>query len=545
MPLAIPYIRFSTKEQLSGSSLARQEKAVADWLSKNPDYQLSPTRYEDLGVSGTGDHVEKGRLGALIDAVSKGMVPPGSVILVEAIDRFTRLEPLDAVGPLKTIVKAGIALVDLEVGVRYDQESLKGDTLLMFLFRAKAAYEYSSRLAGRIAASYEDRAKLAKAGQTIKRKHGFWLTSEGKLIAGKVDIVRDVFRSFLNGEPVRSITKRHGDTFKTPASCKKLLRNPAVIGHWQRVKVEKVGSKRKVIEGELIKKVFDAAIKDADYYQAQELLEQTASPGFTNARKFFFAGLVRCSECNAKMLLVRAGPNTKTDRVRCPSRNNGEHSCTNGMTIPTPVLAYFFLMTHLIYVYKGFQASRLPELARRRIEVQGRLDAAEKAVVGTEALFLVNPDDIGLRERYSLRVQERNELKAELDGMQEAPDAANLDYATLSSAGFAHAIHGIADPLMQEFLAFHESLDKSSLNRILQLGGYSIGVHPDGTMIVPDPSLYNSMKTRNYGSIRYLGYERKTKTFKVAHGDQVIWVNDAGIQVRVNIAPSPSPDDHL
>ncbi|WP_371367537.1 recombinase family protein [Pseudomonas sp. QL9] len=527
MPLAIPYIRFSTKEQLSGSSLARQEERVAEWLSKNPGYELQPS-YTDLGVSGTGKHIELGNLGRLLGAVENGMVPPGSVILIEAVDRFTRLEPLKAADPLRTIVDAGVALVDLEAGVRYDQETCKGDTLLMFLFRAKAAYEYSSRLGDRIAASYEDRAKRIKEGQTIKRRHGFWLTSQGKEIPDQADIVRDVFRSFLNGEPVRSIAKRHGNTFKTPASCKKLLRNPAVIGNWQRLKAVKEGTKRKVVEGELITKVFDAVVEDADYYQAQELLRRTASPGFTNARKFFLAGLIRCSQCGSKMAIVRAGPNTKTNRVRCPKRNSGEHSCTNGMTIPTPVLQYFFAQTYLPYAYKGFQATRLPELARRRIEVQGRLEAAEKALRGIAVRMDIDPENTAHHDAYRIGVQERNALQAELDGMQEAPEAADLDYATLIAAGYAH-LTGEADiPLMQEFAAFHASLDLPSLNRLLQLGGYSITIHPDATLTAPDPSLYSSLQIAGGGTMRYLGYARKTKTFKVAAGAIVQLINDAG-----------------
>ncbi|WP_374439774.1 recombinase family protein [Pseudomonas panipatensis] len=529
MPLAIPYIRFSTKEQLAGSSLARQEADVAKWLRENPEYELAPS-YQDLGVSGTGKHLAEGNLGRLIEAVANGMVPPGAVILVEAVDRFTRLEPLDAVGPLKTIVKAGVALVDLEAGVKYDRQSLQGDALLMFLFRAKSAYEYSARLGGRIAASYEERAKQAKLGQTIKRRHGFWLTSEGKLIGDKAEIVRDVFRRFLNGEPVRSIARHYGNIFKTPASCKKLLKNPATIGNWQRVRVEKVGAKREVVQGELIQKAFDAAIEDAEYYQTQALLAETASPGFTNARKFPLAGLIRCSECESKMVLVRAGPNTKTNRVRCPNRNSGEHSCSNGITIPTPVLMYFFSMTHLPYAYRGFQATRLPELARRRIEIQGKLAQVDKERRGAARRMDIDPDDPEHEVQYLAKVQEAKALQAELDGMQESPEATDFDLEALISLGHADA-HGQPNSLIQELNAFMATHDDLSFNRILQLGGYSITVHPDGALTAGDPALYAGEAVSGINEGRYLGYARKAKLFRFEHGPLFRRINEDGKHV--------------
>ena len=41
-------------------------------------------------------HVTKGALGTFLAAVEAGKVPPGSVLIVEALDRLSRANPMDA-----------------------------------------------------------------------------------------------------------------------------------------------------------------------------------------------------------------------------------------------------------------------------------------------------------------------------------------------------------------------------------------------------------------------------------------------------------------
>lgn len=548
MPLAIPYIRFSTKDQLSGSSLERQQAAVNNWLGRHPGFDLSPETYADLGLSGTGAHIERGRLGALLVAIESGMIPAGSVILIEAVDRLTRLEPLEAIGPLKTIVKAGIVLVDLESDTWYDRNALQGDSLLMFLFKARAAYEYSVRLSNRIRSSYDSRAKDLQTGakQRIKKRQGFWLTSEGVLIPEQAVIVQDVFRRFLNAEPLRSIYRAHGNVFANTASVRKLLRNRVVIGDWPRKKVVTENGKRRVVDGELLKGVFDAAITEADFYQAQTLLDKTSTPGFTNTRKFPLAGLFYCSECEAKLLFVNAGPNTVTDRLKCPNRNSGEHSCTNSFTLPVPVATYFAAHTSSPYVYRGFKNSRLPELARRRIELQGRLEAVEKQIQATSLRMDAEPENPAHLQEFKARVHERKALQSELAAMQEEPEVTDVDLASLNIRVSDHSNREALDPLMSDFLEYIGTHDEMSMNRTLQLGDYGVWVTPDGVLVVRDRSLFPIGQEEYWCVLEYTGYDRKQKAFKVHYRGEVCLINGAGEgiseldthSVIVNIDPS-------
>lgn len=92
MPLCWSYARTSTTRQASTdkSGLARQEQALKQWLADHPDYKLQAALV-DPGVSaGKGRHRLRGALGRFIRGAEAGTVPPGSVLVVESLSRFSR-----------------------------------------------------------------------------------------------------------------------------------------------------------------------------------------------------------------------------------------------------------------------------------------------------------------------------------------------------------------------------------------------------------------------------------------------------------------------
>src|ERR1035441_8281842 len=113
---AYSYIRFSSLEQAKGDSYRRQMARTEDFC-KYHNLILNETRFEDLGVSGwTGKNIERGRLGDFIAAVKAGKIEKGAVLIVENLDRFSRLKPLEAYAKLGEIIKAGVSVVTLEDG---------------------------------------------------------------------------------------------------------------------------------------------------------------------------------------------------------------------------------------------------------------------------------------------------------------------------------------------------------------------------------------------------------------------------------------------
>ena len=87
---------------------------------------LNETRYEDLGVSGwTGKNIERGRLGELIVALKAGKIETkNTVLILENLDRFSRLPPRVAYNKLAEIIELGLDVITLEDGKIHTQKRL-------------------------------------------------------------------------------------------------------------------------------------------------------------------------------------------------------------------------------------------------------------------------------------------------------------------------------------------------------------------------------------------------------------------------------------
>jgi DNA invertase Pin-like site-specific DNA recombinase len=91
--IAFSYIRFSSKKQEHGNSLVRQLKVTREYC-KAVGLTLDESKsFRDLGVSGwKGKNQERG-FGKLLDACETGLIPRGSALVVEALDRISRQRP--------------------------------------------------------------------------------------------------------------------------------------------------------------------------------------------------------------------------------------------------------------------------------------------------------------------------------------------------------------------------------------------------------------------------------------------------------------------
>src|SRR5688500_10462942 len=85
------YIRFSTPEQALGDSERRQLDKARAWAEKHGNEFDDSLRIADRGRSAyKGDHRKKGALGEFLERVRTGEVTPGSILVVEDIDRLSR-----------------------------------------------------------------------------------------------------------------------------------------------------------------------------------------------------------------------------------------------------------------------------------------------------------------------------------------------------------------------------------------------------------------------------------------------------------------------
>lgn len=161
---AYSYLRFSTPEQIRGDSFRRQSALAAEYARQHGLTLDSELTFDDLGVSAfRGRNAETGRLGDFLAAVEDGLVPPGSFLLVESLDRISRQTARRALRVLEDIVDRGVTVVTLNDGRAYTRDGLNDDpmSLLLALLTFIRANEESATKSRRLVAAWS--AKRAKA----------------------------------------------------------------------------------------------------------------------------------------------------------------------------------------------------------------------------------------------------------------------------------------------------------------------------------------------------------------------------------------------
>lgn len=352
--LAYSYIRFSTPEQMYGDSLRRQLEDSVGYANERGLILDNKLNMRDLGVSAfRGANVEKGRLGAFIKAVEGGLVPRGSFLLVESLDRLSRAEVLDALQIFTTIVNLGITIVTLMDEREYSRESLSGMgsmDLVFSLIIMSRAYEESATKSKRRRKTWNQSKRVAAAeGEKITRKLPFWLSlpdpdGEFMVLPEAAAIVRRVFElaragygywkisQTLNAEGVpspaaRSYAKKpkydEPRTWAT-SSIGHLLKNEAVIGNL--VMSEAMLEKNEAPVPQRIDGYYPQIIDDELFYTV--LGKRQAPRGRASLLKTnLFTGLLYCGYCHGPM---QVDSNTKNEKRRsriCCQRKRRSKSC--------------------------------------------------------------------------------------------------------------------------------------------------------------------------------------------------------------------------
>ena len=213
--IAFSYLRFSTPEQASGDSRRRQlamaEEYAADHHLKL-DRQLS---FRDLGVSAfRGENAKDGALRAFLEAIEHNLVPKGSFLLVESLDRLSRDQILAAQSLFLQIVQAGITIVTLVDQRSYSIESLNRNPidLIISLVVMMRANEESQTKSYRIREVFAQQVPLSRNdhGQHAALAGCDWIRPQGKFVVveKRADIIRRIYREVLAGVGHQTVARR-------------------------------------------------------------------------------------------------------------------------------------------------------------------------------------------------------------------------------------------------------------------------------------------------------------------------------------------------
>jgi DNA invertase Pin-like site-specific DNA recombinase len=326
---AYSYTRFSTPEQALGDS-ARRQMAAAEEYARRHDLDLDTAlTFKDLGVSAyRGKNVEEGNLGAFLRAVENGVVPQGSFLLVENLDRVSRQTARKALRSLERIVEAGVVLVTLTDGKQYTEKGLDEDpvSLLMSILTFVRAHEESALKGRRVRAAWDNKRKQAvENGTPLTKRTPSWLIlgANGKLRLDpkKAAIVRQIFDMTLKGVGQHAIAETfnrekvktlNGAAYWHRSTVKKTLENPAAVGRLIAHRIEYEGGRKVRKPVEKVDDHFPSVVSMETWQRVQDMRGQASRPAPKGRSPLqnVLAGLARCPFCNGAMTRVVKGPAT-------------------------------------------------------------------------------------------------------------------------------------------------------------------------------------------------------------------------------------------
>ena len=326
------YARFSTPEQAKGDSSRRQAEAARRWAFRKGLQLDESLAIRDEGVSAfRGANALDGGLSRFLAACERGLIDVGSYLLVESLDRISRMPPRKAQRLLDQIVDAGVTIVTLNDDQEYTSDRLDNDptALLIALMVSWRGHEESKTKGRRVAAAWAEKRRKVTAGESkrLTKRGPTWLVPDGdswREDKAKSDIVRRVFTLTLAGEGEHSIAKLlnhdavpvmgRGTQWHRSAIAK-LLRNPAVVGTLVPGRIEYVEGRRRRQFEQPVPGHYPAVVSDADWLAVRAMKDGTAAAArgrhAGKGAAHFLAGLAKCPECGSAMTRVNKGSAAK------------------------------------------------------------------------------------------------------------------------------------------------------------------------------------------------------------------------------------------
>ena len=346
-PRAYSYLRFSTPEQAAGDSFRRQSEAAEKYARLNGLLLDTSLTFRDLGVSAyRGANADAGRLADFLEGVKAGQIEPGAWLLVESLDRLSRMVPRKAVRVLENIIEEGITVVTMNDGKVYTADNIDQDhiTFLLAILTFMRAHEESATKGKRVRAAWDNKRATAKPGadKPYTRQNPAWLRwndskRKWELISDRASVLRRIYDMTASGIGQRSIAQRLDELNVAPwgrarnwgrSYIKKLLENPAVIGTLTphiRDYDEATGRRVRVPQGDPVQGYYPAAIDADTWNEVQSLAMSRRHRAIPTTSKrpglvvHALAHLAKCERCGSTMTRVFKGRKGGKPKLVCTS----------------------------------------------------------------------------------------------------------------------------------------------------------------------------------------------------------------------------------
>lgn len=353
MPRVISYTRFSSKKQAAGDSYRRQTEMAMRWCREHGHELDTSLVLEDLGISAySGANAARGALAALRRLAEDGKLEPGTILLLEALDRLTRLSLPDAYELLLSLINNGLTLVTLTDGKVWNKatmSSLEAFLLsLVTLYRGNQESEYKST---RLRAVFGE-ARATRSQKAFGSAPG-WLRRASKespweVIPERAESVRKVFELAAAGLGGKAIAQRaNAERWPVPTRLQQtgdrwhaqmpgvLLRNRAVLGeHEHRIRTHEANGKHWHGEsaGIIYPDYYPRIIDDDLWHRARAAIEARRTATGRRDVNYFnvWAGMLYCGRCGAPIQRKHETRGYSRAQLTCSDRIAGASECPTG-----------------------------------------------------------------------------------------------------------------------------------------------------------------------------------------------------------------------
>ena len=306
MAVCYSYLRFSSKKQELGDSIRRREEMLKRWLTAHPEHTLSTRKLRDYGIgSFHGQNLEAGDLGKFIALVKNGEIEPGSILVIESLDRFSRLPPRKSLNYFNELINAGIVIQTLLPEMTITADNIDNNNMIYPVICMLDRAHDESRIKAHRVTSYWD--ALRKEKKYDAGHLPAWLEMKDGEIVKKKDVVKAIkyiFEKTIEGMGLTTLVRELNAKFPTYAKGKRknkwwnstyvrsIVNNRVVLGEMQFYKRD--SKNKRVPVGDPIPDYYKPVIDESVWLQAQASEKSRSSRKGRRADDYInlFSGLV-------------------------------------------------------------------------------------------------------------------------------------------------------------------------------------------------------------------------------------------------------------
>ena len=419
--LAISYTRFSSMAQATGDSERRQTEAAQAYCAKHGLTLTDKYRLQDSGKSAyKGIHRNAtSALGQFEKQVAEGKIPPGTVLIVESLDRLSREDIVKAQLLMLNLIDKGIeivALADNERAYNYESVTRNPTDLIMSIVILSRAHDESDKKSYRSKQNWMIKKKLAGQGKFIKTTLPGWLIYKDDkyyVEPEKAKVIKKIFDLYLSGFGVMTISNilrkenalivaksQRGKRLRwNPNYVTRLLKNKELIGYYTKTTPE-------------VPNFFPAVIPVTDFYAVQaKLKERICYKGQRNNNPFIFSHLLKCSICGES--ITRNTMSVKYSYIRCYGSVIGTCKAIN-MPCRETEKALLAVICNEDPSAVGSDGAQLATSQKDIEALKGKLLELENKIEQSSQLFLANPSETGSKIIQQLE-ESRRVINIELE----------------------------------------------------------------------------------------------------------------------------------